>query len=355
VAYIATLDDLKPYINDIFILDLKTGESRRLTSSNMSINYLCWSPDDSKIVFRGHDLSRGTVSHNKLYLIDLNTLNIDRLTEKFHLNISNSLNSDVRGGEVNVGPKWVGDHIYFTAHNGGCTSIYSLNVVDKSIKPVITGYRSIESFDVAENKSSSLIVFVSMTDTEPKELYLFHNNLEVKLTSFNSEVLKDYDISKPEYFQFNASDGLKIDGWIMKPVDFNPNMKYPAILYIHGGPKTAYGASFIHEFQVYAAKGYVVIYTNPRGSDGYSEDFADIRGHYGERDYMDIMEALDYVLSKYPFIDSSRIGVAGGSYGGFMTNWIVHIQIDLRLLLVCVVYLIGLAFMGLVILAIDLH
>ncbi|MEM0211106.1 MAG: S9 family peptidase [Candidatus Methanomethylicia archaeon] len=323
IAYIATLNDLKPYINDIFIYDLKTGESKRLTLSNMSINYLSWSPDDSKIVFRGHNLPRGSVSHNKLYIIDLNTLNIEKLTEKFTLNISNSLNSDVRGGEVNVGPKWVDDAIYFIAHNGGSTGIYSVNVEDKSIKPVINGYRSIESFDVARRGSENLIVFISMTDTEPKELYLFHNNSEIKITNFNSEFLRNYTISKPEYFQFNASDGVKIDGWIMKPVDFDPNKKYPAILYIHGGPKTAYGASFIHEFQVYAAKGYVVIYTNPRGSDGYSEEFSDIRGHYGERDYMDIMEALDYVLANYSFIDSSRIGVAGGSYGGFMTNWIV--------------------------------
>lgn len=323
IAYIATLDDLKPYVNDIFIFSLKTGESKRLTSSNMSISYLSWSPDDSKIVFRGHDLSKGSVTHNKLYILDLNTLSIERLTERFNLNINNSLNSDVRGGEVSICPKWVGDNVYFIAHSGGSTGIYSVNVKNKSIKTVIGGYRSIEGFDVAREGSKDIIVFASMTDTEPKELYLLRDGSEIKLTCFNSEFLKDYVISKPEYFQFNASDGAKIDGWIMKPIDFDQNKKYPAILYIHGGPKTAYGASFMHEFQVYAAKGYVVVYTNPRGSDGYSEVFADIRGHYGERDYMDIMEALDYVLARYQFIDASRVGVAGGSYGGFMTNWII--------------------------------
>ncbi|MEM2137222.1 MAG: S9 family peptidase, partial [Candidatus Methanomethylicia archaeon] len=274
IAYIATLDDLKPYINDIFILDLKSGISKCLTKSNMSINYLDWSPDDSKIVFRGHDLSRGSVSHNKLYTINLESGEIELLTKNLTLNISNSLNSDVRGGEVAVGPKWVGNKIYFVVHEGGSANIYALNLEDKSIKQITSGYRSIESFDVSENSLNDLIAFVSMTDIEPKELYLLKDDSEMKLTNFNLDFLRNFKLSKPEYFYFNASDGARIDGWIMKPMDFNENGKYPAILYIHGGPKTAFGASFIHEFQLYASMGYVVLYTNPRGSDGYSEEFA---------------------------------------------------------------------------------
>jgi acylaminoacyl-peptidase len=323
LAYIVTLNDLKPYINDIFILDLKTGKSELLTSSNMSIGSLSWSPDDSKIVFRGHDLKRGSVSHSRLYVLNLKDKSIRLLTGNLNLNISNSLNSDVRGGEVNVGPKWVEDKVYFVVHEGGSANLYSINVNDGSLSPVTFGYRSVEGFDVASKSGEHLVVFTSMTDTYPIELYLIRGGKETQLTNFNLDFVREFSISKPEYFSFTASDGAKIDGWIMKPLDFDPSKKYPAILYIHGGPKTAYGASFIHEFQVYAARGYVIIYTNPRGSDGYSEDFADIRGHYGERDYADVMESLNYVLTNYPYIDSSRVGVAGGSYGGFMTNWIV--------------------------------
>jgi len=127
----------------------------------------------------------------------------------------------------------------------------------------------------------------------------------------------------PEEFKFRASDGVEIDGWIMKPPNFDDSKKYPAILYIHGGPATTFGYSFIFEFQVLTSKGFVLIYTNPRGSTGYSQSFKDIRGHYGEREYLDLMEAVDYITSQSPYIDAERLGVTGGSYGGFMTNWIV--------------------------------
>ncbi|HID16317.1 MAG TPA: S9 family peptidase, partial [Candidatus Atribacteria bacterium] len=145
---------------------------------------------------------------------------------------------------------------------------------------------------------------------------------EFKLTSFNDSLLSQLKLSKPEKFSFKASDGVLVEGWIMKP-STNYEGKVPTILYIHGGPKTAYGASFIHEFHLITANGYALVYLNPRGSDGYSEEFADIRGHYGERDFKDIMEGLDYVIRNFDFIDESKLGVIGGSYGGFMVNWIV--------------------------------
>lgn len=103
----------------------------------------------------------------------------------------------------------------------------------------------------------------------------------------------------------------------MKPAGLKQGTRYPAILEIHGGPKTAYGYSFMFEFQLLTSEGFVVIFMNPRGgSDGYDEEFADIRGHYGERDYEDLMEGLDYVIRSYDFIDPGRLGVIGGSYGG---------------------------------------
>ncbi len=114
---------------------------------------------------------------------------------------------------------------------------------------------------------------------------------------------------------------------MLKPVDFVEGQKYPAILNIHGGPKTVFGTVFFHEMQFWANQGYFVFFCNPRGSDGKGNEFADIRGQYGTIDYDDLMRFTDLVLEEYPAIDQERLGVTGGSYGGFMTNWIIgHTQ-----------------------------
>ena len=119
------------------------------------------------------------------------------------------------------------------------------------------------------------------------------------------------------------SQGVDIDGWVIKPIDFDETKSYPAILDIHGGPKTVYGEVFYHEMQVWAGMGYFVFFCNPTGSDGRGNEFADIRGKYGTIDFQNIMDFTDAVLEKYPMIDRKRVGETGGSYGGFMTNWIV--------------------------------
>ncbi|WP_369693672.1 alpha/beta hydrolase family protein [Lentibacillus sp. CBA3610] len=116
----------------------------------------------------------------------------------------------------------------------------------------------------------------------------------------------------------------EIQGWLLRPYGFEKDKKYPFILEIHGGPHMMYGQTFFHEMQLLAAKGYVVLYTNPRGSHGYGQAFVDAcRGDYGGKDYTDLMRAVDYALDEFEFIDKDRLGVTGGSYGGFMTNWIV--------------------------------
>jgi len=162
-------------------------------------------------------------------------------------------------------------------------------------------------------------LYTFMTADSPKELYLYEDGRTTRLTAFNDFAREALGFSRPEHFRFRASDGAEIDGWVLMP---KGGGRRPWVLYIHGGPKTAYGWSFMFEFQLLASRGYAVVYTNPRGSDGYSEEFADIRCRYGERDYQDLMEAVDYVLAHFE-LDERRAAVAGGSYGGFMTNWVV--------------------------------
>ena len=141
-------------------------------------------------------------------------------------------------------------------------------------------------------------------------------------TSFNDRILEGKYVAIPEKIDYE-NDGVDLDGWVLLPKDYDPEKTYPAILDIHGGPKTVYGEVFYHEMQVWANKGWFVMFCNPRGGDGRGDEFADIRGKYGTVDYSDIMKFVDVVLEKYPQIDPKRIGETGGSYGGFMSNWIL--------------------------------
>ncbi|HHY11941.1 MAG TPA: S9 family peptidase, partial [Firmicutes bacterium] len=144
-----------------------------------------------------------------------------------------------------------------------------------------------------------------------------------RLTSVNEEVLSELQLSQPEYFLFTASDGVELEGWLMKPINFEPGKKYPVVVEIHGGPAVTYGLAFFHEFQVLASNGYGVFYCNPRGSLGYGEWFAQqVIADQGGMDYQDIMALRNY-MDTVEWADSGKVGVTGGSYGGFMTNWIV--------------------------------
>jgi dipeptidyl aminopeptidase/acylaminoacyl peptidase len=146
-----------------------------------------------------------------------------------------------------------------------------------------------------------------------------------KLVDFgdiNDAYVKDVYLAKPQKISIQ-SNGDRVDGWVLLPQDFDNEKPYPAILDIHGGPKTVYGEVYYHEMQVWANMGFVVMYCNPHGSDGKGNEFADIRGKYGTIDYEDILNFTDEVIKNYPNIDVHRMGVTGGSYGGFMTNWII--------------------------------
>ncbi|MBR3357863.1 MAG: S9 family peptidase [Solobacterium sp.] len=143
-----------------------------------------------------------------------------------------------------------------------------------------------------------------------------------QITSMNADVLKDKYVAMPQRIDY-TSEGETLHGWVLPPKDFNEKKTYPAVLDIHGGPRAVYGEIFFHEMQVWASKGYFVFFTNIRGSDGRGDAFADIRGKYGYVDFMNLMHFTDAVLKAYPNIDPKRVCETGGSYGGFMTNWII--------------------------------
>ncbi len=314
IAYLTSLDERRPYITDLVLLDVASGKTTQLTPGTFEIAAVAWSPEDKRLAFLGDDLPRGFASHEHLWTINATGGKPERL-DSLDRSLDNGLNCDVRMGGMNAEPKWIGDRIFFVVAEGGAVHLHAMHVKDRKVERLVGGDVSVEAFQAVRGT----VVYTAMEKVHLPELYRFDGSSH-RLSTFNAKAESDLELLTPERFTFKASDGQTVEGWTLRP---KKKGKLPTILYVHGGPKTAFGFSYMHEFQVFASKGYAVLYVNPRGSDGYTEAFADIRGHYGERDYEDLMEAADYASAHFPFVDGSRMAVAGGSYGGFMTNWVI--------------------------------
>ncbi|MEO0202873.1 MAG: S9 family peptidase [candidate division WOR-3 bacterium] len=299
----------------IYEYDLKNKKLKKIVEGNWDIGSFEFYEDE--IIFLGAKRDKGFAEIKHFYKIKYGQI-ID-LTPNLDRNPYNSLNSDSR--YANNQETFIIDNegnIYFLITDGARCNLYVLNR-NGEIRRLIEGNFSVESFDIDNNKN---IYWIKQDFTNPGELY-FNNK---RITKFNQEFSKKFRLKEPEIVRFRASDGVEVEGFVLKPYnkDKMENNKYPAILEIHGGPRTTYGYSFMFEFHLLAHQGHFVIFSNPRGSDGYGFDFANkIVKDYGNRDYLDIMEFVDEVLKRYSEIDESRIGITGGSYGGFMTNWII--------------------------------
>jgi dipeptidyl aminopeptidase/acylaminoacyl peptidase len=200
--------------------------------------------------------------------------------------------------------------------------VFKLDPATKKMTPVLSGRRRTNG--MSTDGKGSKIAFVATDMTRPTELFIANGDGsgERKLTSFNDKVAAEVAFSDAERFEFPSVGGLKVESWLMKPYGYEAGKKYPVVLYIHGGPHAAYGENWFDEFQNLAAAGMFVLFTNPRGSSGYGADFTYVtRGKWGGDDYLDLMKAVD-IVAKRPEIDSTRMGVTGGSYGGFMTAWV---------------------------------
>ncbi len=302
--------------NFMFLLDMEKGKLTQLTTEKFSwqdVHYV-----EGQLLAMGRSMEKYGLSENpRLYAIDKNTGDRKLLTPDFDASPWSSVGSDCRlgGGD---GARVDQGLLYFVTTEGCNSYINSVNA-DGDITRITQAGGSVDSFDVRNGQ----VLFVGMRDLRLQELYRLKDQGEEKITSFNDWVHTEKSISPLEHLAVETDPGVTIDGWVIKPVDYKEGEKHPAILNIHGGPKTVYGETFFHEMQYWANQGYFVMFCNPRGSDGKGNAFADIRGAYGTIDYDDIMAFADEVLKRYPDIDSERLGVTGGSYGGFMTNWII--------------------------------
>lgn len=306
LPYDARRDEAPRNDADIFIIPVGGGTPRRLTSAMGSEGGIAWSPDGKWISFTS---APARVSNERLYVVDANG-----------------------GAPVNLLGDWQYEpdqyswlpdgRIAMWATIGGRTAMFHLDPATKSMKEVIGGRRVVRgvSVDVAGQR----VVFVATSMDKPTELYVANvdGSGERRLTSFNDALLKQVAFSDAERFTYRSVGNVEIEGWLMKPYGYQPGKKYPLALYIHGGPHSQYNEGWFDEFQNLAAAGMWVLFTNPRGSSGYGAKFTfSTRGRWFAEDYRDLMKAVDIAAAR-PDVDSTRMGVTGGSYGGVMTAWV---------------------------------
>jgi len=306
LPYDAKRDEAARNESDIFVVPAAGGEPRRITGVNGNEGLLSWSPDSRRIAYAA---SPTRTSSRRIYVVDLAGGDPANLLGPWQYEPE----------ELN----WLPDgRIAFSAAVGGRTAMFRVDPATKAITEVVAGRRRLSGFDW--DAQGRVVAYVSTSLTRPTELYMAgaDGQGERQLTRFNDKLNAEIAWSDAERFTFKSVGGLEVEGWLMKPHGYEPGRKYPLVLYIHGGPHSGYGENWFDEFQNLAGAGMWVLFTNPRGSSGYGAAFTyATRGRWFAEDYQDLMRAVDFVAGR-PDVDSTRMGVTGGSYGGVMTAWV---------------------------------
>ncbi len=315
-------DQLKT-LNDIWLLDLKTKQLRNLTGGLGSSGSPRWLPDGQHLIYVGHQKGIYPGGYPELRQIDLASGENINLMPNFPHYLDNSIGGDTRFDNGNTGPKPTADgqQIYFVATVGGSSYLFCLDYTTGAVSKVFgEGQMVITSFDV---QAGQLVVNVA-TPSTPGDLWWGPLGGELKqITSLNRELFQDKYIGWPEVIHFTHPDGTQLEGWLVKPLGYVEGDTYPLVMEIHGGPHTTFGNAFFHEWQMLAGHGFAVLYTNPRGSLGYGEEFArSVVGDWCGIDAEDL-QFMAEEAAKLPWVDKARIGVTGGSQGGYFTNWLI--------------------------------
>lgn len=325
--------DMEPHKTNLWLVPVAGGAPVEIPLPFGHKRNLSWSPDGRHIAYIGCETTEDpwTAHNDRQWVIPVNppaagmarclTAGLDRF-------VGLATIADVGlTAETAQNPIWFGDssRLFFLLSDRGNAHVYTVGL-DDGTEPeaVVSGTLNVQAFS-ADSRGEVFALLISRP-TVPAEICLARHSTWSDLTQLsrmNAHVLDELSLSEPEECWFESSDGLDIQGWLLKPPDFDPRQKYPSLLYVHGGPDNQYGNTFFHEFQVLAARGMVVFYANPRGSMGRGEHFAtSIQGNWGSVDYQDLMAAADYAAS-LPYVNPERMAVAGGSYGGYMVAWII--------------------------------
>ena len=295
---------------DIWVIDAEGGPLVKISQSEESDSSPRWSPDGRTIAFLGPPIRR---AHPKIWLASSQGGAAPRLA--------------VDGLDlIPTGLRWATDGLalYFESGIKGTTHLFRGDLQTRRVAQVTKGERTIRLVDV--NDKTRRVAYAANDPTHLDDVYVadVNGDNERQLTHLNETLWKQVQLSSVERIPYKGADGRDIDGFLMRPIGWEAGKAYPMVLSIHGGPAAMSGLDFFHEFQIYASRGWAVFFTNPRGSTGYGEKFErGVQLQWGGKAYVDIMNGVDAVLERNPWIDKDRLGVTGGSYGGFMTNWII--------------------------------
>ncbi len=315
VAYVKNTDPVVATStnNDIFVLDLASGQERRISTSEGSDSEPKYSPDGRFIAFTSMARKGFEADRHVLCLFDRKSGQIKALSAAEDLDTGNLA--------------WASDskRLYFSAQVTGDESLFQIDLEGK-VKRLTQGFG--DGFPQLDGIGKTLF-FTREATNAPRDLHALDlaTGQIRRLTSLNAEVLGQLAMNPWEPFWFDSPDGVdKVQGFMVKPPFFDANKKYPMIYLIHGGPQGMWENEFHYRWnaQMFAARGYAVVLVNPHGSKGYGQKFCDaVSGDWGGLPYQDLMKGVDEAVKRYPFIDANRIAAAGASYGGYMINWIL--------------------------------
>lgn len=310
--------DVRGIRGSVYLYDIYSASGRVVVKPNIYRLYYAGMVGEN-LLFAGTKGKHDSNENPTFYTLDLESGAVSELCYPDHYVGGLGIGTDCRYG-TGITSQSFGNSAYFISAHFGSSHLFQITS-DGRFCQISNQEGSIDCFDIKGEKA----VFIGMRGMELQELYALDltTGQEQRLTNFNQDYTEHHRICTPVPSYFQNRTGTTITGWVIPPANYDENSTYPAILDIHGGPKACYGAIFYHEMQLWANRGYFVFFCNPRGSDGHGESYATISGINGTVDYDDLMDFTDHVLKTYPQIDRNRVGVTGGSYGGFLTNWIV--------------------------------
>lgn len=317
--------DAFPDRADVYVMPRNGGEMRKIETPIGNKSSPTFSPDGKWIAYYGREGDEQEYKNNNLWIVPADGSGPARnLTASYDLQAADGVINDMGEMEA-MPPTWSPDSqtIYFQVAYHGSAILESLSLHENGLQTIIGEGGTVINFSFDRDQTRLACTYGTLRD--PAQVFVRDRQTgeDCQLTSLNRALLDEIDLGAIEEVWYKGPDGNDLQGWILKPPDFDPHKKYPSILEIHGGPLTQYGNFFMHEFYYLAAGGYVVYFTNPRGGRGYGEAHAGaIWRNWGDRDYADLMAWADYVAN-LPYIDVNRRGVTGGSYGGYMTVWII--------------------------------
>ncbi|MDM5277929.1 S9 family peptidase [Paenibacillus silvae] len=318
------------YHSDVYIVSMNEGkeaEPYQVTDSSLQISQFSFTPDGSQLILIASDRQYGSGSHNQLFTMPVQRGGPRLMAPELDMHIGNAALSDMKSASASPSPvisrSFPQQGVYVLGTHHGNVDVYRVRTDGRCEAVTPAGEKDVYQYTVSADEKK--LVIAALTDSHPSELYIVEveNGQMIRLTRRNDEFMAKRQVNAPQRIEFSSSDGRLIQGWLAIP-DSRSGSKLPLILQIHGGPHAMYTGTFSHEMQTLLAEGYAVLWVNPRGSIGYGQDFAQAcRGDFAGGDYRDLMEAVDYALATYDELDELRLGVAGGSYGGVMTNWII--------------------------------